>query len=301
MQITFCGIRGSIPTNLSSEEVVNRILPHATDGQISVKKLKSLAKKGLLGYGGDTPCVLLKSGDDHIIIDAGSGIRRINKMELGDHLNILLTHLHWDHIQGLPFVKHCYLPNNKVRIYSALDAKLVEESLKKQWSAPFFPVPYEAIAPQFEYHQIKLKDKVTAFKVESLLLDHPFTTYGYKVNDGKSIYAHMSDTELTILRASEKKKYKKFLSNANFIAADSQFDSQEAEMNKTWGHSCIEHFIDICAGGSQKSLGLFHYNPVESDEKIDEIFKKAKAYKRKVDGGETIKLITCVEGQTHQI
>lgn len=301
MKVTFCGVRGSIPTTLSSEEVLNRILSQTRGDSISVKKLKSLAQKGLLGYGGDTSCVLLQDGDKHLIVDAGTGIRRINHVDLGNDIHILLTHLHWDHIQGLPFLQPIYMPNKKVHIHTSVDIRKVKAALKKQWGDPFFPVPYDAISKQLVFHQLKESGTANSFEIQALKMAHPFPTFGYKVSNGKSTYAHMSDTELTILKASEKTKYRKFLKDADFIVADSQFDPEEVKAFKTWGHSCIHHFIDLCANGPAKTLGLFHYNPVESEEKIDDIFKKAKLYLKQVKGGDNIKLINCIEGQSHQI
>lgn len=303
MQITLCGVRGSIPTPLSSEEVLQRIISQSDGEQISVRKLKSLAKSGRLSYGGDTSCVVVEDQDTAIIIDAGTGIRRVNNMDVGQakEIHLLLTHLHWDHIQGLPFFKAMYTPGCKVHIHSVVDIKTIKKAFKQQWTEPFFPVPYAAVAPQLEFHQLDMKDKIGSLKIEAIKLAHPFPTYGYKVSSKTSSYAHFSDTEISLLKASEKTKYKNFLKNVDFVVADSQFDPQEVIEYKTWGHSCVHQFIDILAGGKPKTLGLFHYNPMESEEKIDDIFKKAKAYQKKVEGGSAIKLITCIEGQTHQI
>ena len=303
MQVTFCGVRGSIPTPLSSSEILERIEPHAEDGQISIRKLKSLAKTGKLSYGGDTSCVLVEDKGLNIIIDAGTGIRRINEMDFakeGD-IHILLTHLHWDHIQGLPFLHAIYEPGRNIHIYSCVKKADVIKSFKNTWSAPYFPVPFKLVEPQLHFHQLNMKDKIGHLKVEALEMTHPFPTYGYKLFSKTSSYAHLSDTEITLLEDSEEKKYKKFLKGVDFIVADSQFDPHEVIEFKTWGHSCIHHFIDILADGKPKTLGLFHYNPIEKDSKIDDIFKKAKAYQRKVANAKPIKLITCIEGQTHQI
>jgi len=301
MHITFCGVRGSLPTPLSSDEILNRILSFTKGDQISTKELRHLAKNGQLNYGGDTSCVLVTEDEAHLVIDAGTGLRRINELIPTGDVHILLTHLHWDHIQGMPFLKALYNPNRKVHIHSSLNIDSIQDALKVQWSNPFFPVAYDFIAPQLKFHQLSLKGNIGHFKIEALEMKHPFPTYGYKVISKTGTYAHFSDTEITLLKDSEKARYKKFLDKVDFIAADSQFDIAETELYKNWGHSCINQFIDILSGDTKKTLGLFHYNPMEPEAKVDQIFKQAKTYLKKVGKSQSIKLITCIEGQTIKI
>jgi phosphoribosyl 1,2-cyclic phosphodiesterase len=305
MKIEFCGVRGSIPKPLNAEEILARILLKSKDGSISTSALTKMAKDGSLSYGGNTSCVYLEAGAGKLIIDAGTGIRSLNKrleqLPLDEPISILLTHLHWDHIQGLPFFSPLYQAGRQINIYSAVAPDSIEAALRQQWQRPFFPVPYEHLQATIRFVGFKKKCSIGHFNIDSIPMIHPDPTFGYKVESQGKTYAHFSDTELLMLKGKLASEYKKFLHGVDFLTTDAQFDIEEAQRHPHWGHSAIASFIDLLKDSQIKTLAMFHYNPQESETKIDEIFKAAKKQlKSSIPDGST-KLICAIEGQIYQL
>lgn len=307
MKVEFYGVRGSVPTPMNGTEVLNRVLDSVKKGEdsISVRKLKSLAKKGALGYGGNTSCVFLTHGKDHLVLDGGTGLRalghRLGQLPLDEPIHLLLTHLHWDHIQGLPFFLPLYQKDRKVIIYSAVGKDALIKSFKDQFVSPYFPVPFEELMSHIEFVGFKGSKTIGPFKVKAQTLVHPDPTYAYRIDAGGKSYAHFSDTELLDLSPSRQEKIREFTKGVDMVVADSQFDDFEDELYKGWGHSCVNAFIDILGGSNVKTLALFHYNPQETEAKVDEIYATAKKYLKKTFPKSKLKLLCAIEGQEHTL
>ena len=302
MKIEFFGVRGSIPRPLSTEELLERLLEKAKDGVIQTSTLKSMAKNGGLGYGANTSCVYIEQEKEHIILDAGTGLRalgeRLIQTPVDEPINLLLTHLHWDHIQGLPFFAPIYQKGRTVKVYSAIPKDSLEKAFIDQWCAPYFPVPYQALLSNIQYHHFTKSTTIGPFKVEAIPMAHPDPTYGYKIScQGKS-YAHFSDTELSILDPKMSKKYKAFLSGVDLLVTDSQFDLEDAQKFVGWGHSSISAFIDLLKDEKVKTMAIFHHNPQTKESYVDQIFKDAKKHLKKVIPDGSTKLICAIEGQS---
>ena len=303
MKIEFCGVRGSLPKPQSAEEILARILAKAVDGSISTSALKKMAKEGSLAYGGNTSCVFIEAGAQKLVLDAGTGISRLNRrleaLPIDEPIHLLLTHLHWDHIQGLPFFTPLYQPGRQVNIYSSVAPELVEKACRHQWQRPYFPVPYEELKATINFIDLKKSPKIGVFKIAAIPMCHPDATFGYKVEAEGKTYAHFSDTELLMLSGKLGEQYKRFLQSVDFLTADAQFDIPEAQLHKGWGHSAIESFIELLKESKVKTLAMFHYNPQESEEKIDHLFKAAKKQLKVAIPDGSTKLICAIEGQSH--
>lgn len=230
-------------------------------------------------YGGDTTCMEIRSKDnDTIIIDAGSGIRRLGDRlitEKQKSLNILFTHSHMDHIVGFPFFKPLHYKSNHIAIYGC---SFAQESIKgilaKAITPPYFPVDLDDYQAEISYRDV-CSDSFTIGSIEitPILLSHPNQGYGYKlVEDGKS-FIFLTDNELTFQHPGglTYPDYLSFSKDADLLIHDAEFTKEEYKKTKEWGHSVYEDALRLALDAQVKRFGLFHHNQDRSDADVDEM------------------------------
>src|SRR2546427_491133 len=259
--VTFWGTRGSIPT------------PGAHTAR----------------YGGNTPCVAVegtgghKGGGQLVILDAGTGIRALGR-ELVEHQNgavqaeILLSHAHWDHIQGLPHFKPFFAPGNAVRIWGSRQGTTsLEAILRQQMDPAVFPVPLDALSAKLTVQQVEPGEfTVGTFRVQAMRLRHPGTTLGYRLTPaaGGPSMAYVTDNELGPggryeTPASWRKDFVAFLGGVELLIHDAMYTPEELEEHRGWGHSTFEEAVALAGDAGVKRLVLFHHEPEHGDEAID--------------------------------
>lgn len=289
MHVRFWGVRGSIPSPLSDDEIRQKIrliiTPQggrsAAQPEPSSYGIKPASARGAT-YGGNTSCVELRQDGTVLSLDAGSGIRllglRLSSEGVGfedEPFYLLVSHYHWDHIQGFPFFEPCYRSGNHISIYSAMPG--LEEAFRTQMSPPFFPRSLDELPAQLTFHQLAEDEtaQLGAFRVRSLKLAHPNGAAGYRVEGGGASVVYLTDTELRAAGPELLKATREFCWDADLVIADTQFDRDEATRKADWGHSSIFEFIDLVAGTPVVRLALFHYDPKYADETIDQIYYEA--------------------------
>jgi phosphoribosyl 1,2-cyclic phosphodiesterase len=236
-------------------------------------------------YGGNTSCIEIRANDRLIIVDMGTGARRLGgRIEADDFkkygkikADIFVTHTHWDHIMGFPMFTPVY--NNKTELRVTGPVVSENESLKQlfeaQFSHNYWPVIYEELAAEIEYNQIKeteldLGDGLT---VTSKILNHPTTCLGYRFSYmGKSVavvYDHepFSDSE-------ENEKIVQFLQGTDLLIHDAQYTQDGYKNHVGWGHSSMEHAIKTAEQAAVKKLILFHHDPAHTDNQLEMLEKK---------------------------
>ncbi|MGB0581093.1 MAG: response regulator [Limisphaerales bacterium] len=272
--VRFWGVRGSIPT----------------PGPNTVH------------YGGNTSCVELRLAGQLVILDAGSGLR-----ELGDglmrefpgkslDLTLLLTHSHWDHIQGFPFFIPAYLPHNRLRIRGFEGAcQGLESTFAMQMEATYFPVGLGQMPGNITFdEQDDLEFEIGPLKCRSTFTNHPGVTMTYRLEaNGKSVvYApdHESFTRMRLhsnnapedegraaeYAAAEDARLKDFIQGADVLITDSQYTEEEYSAKVGWGHSCFEDAVRLAIDSGVKRLYLFHHDPRRSDEDLSRIIGEAR-------------------------
>ncbi len=301
MIVEFSGVRGSIPRPLNAIELSDRLCSLSDSDSITKERIRELAKSGQLSYGGNTACVHLHNGEDSLIVDAGSGLRTLSQRYIKSDrdIHILITHLHWDHIHGMPFFAPFYIGGKNIHIHSPIPTEAVENCLKDQWKSPYFPMNYSDLLAKVHFHHFEKNTEIGPFEIEAIRLAHPDTTYGYSIECSGKSYVHFSDVELRGLKQTQIDDYRHFLKGADLLVADTQFDLEEIESFKTWGHSCAESFIELFGDCEIKNLAMFHYNPQESEAKIDQLYRLAKNKAKK--HSPSMNVIPAVEGQTIQL
>lgn len=257
MKIKFWGTRGSIPT----------------PGPNTVR------------YGGNTSCVEINIGNgEHIIIDAGSGIRELGQRLMATEFgkgqgrgHIFLTHTHWDHIQGFPFFVPAFIPGNNFTIYGAsrIDAKL-EETLADQMEYPYFPVRLEDMGADLRFREIQegsveFKDVV----VTASRLNHPGGAFGYRIEHSGKIFTYSSDTEHLTNGQLDSKVFK-LAHNSDLVVYDSQYTPEEYETKVGWGHSTGQKGAEVAYEANAKRMAMYHHDPTHADNKMDEILERCR-------------------------
>ena len=241
--------------------------------------------KEYLKYGGDTTCVEIrtKSGDI-IIVDAGTGIRRLgNKLEEEKNydLNFIFTHAHWDHLMGFPFFKPLYFNGFNIRMHRCpYNSQFVETILSKVMAPPHFPVKYADITAQLSYPEAcPTEFEIGSVTVIPIALSHPNGGNGYKfIEDGKS-FVFLTDNELGYIHPGGLpfKDYIKFSHGADLLIHDAEYTPEEYKTFIDWGHSVYTDALELAQKSGAKKLGLFHLNQERTDRQMDEIVKDCRS------------------------
>lgn len=253
MEVRFWGVRGSIPT------------PEADR----------------LRYGGNTTCLEIGAPDprEPVIIDCGSGIRGLGDELLNRsvrRIHILLSHYHWDHIQGLPSFAPLFQPEVEIVFYTARTAEEAHALLSAQMADPYFPVLFGEVGSQIEYRQIECGKAfaIDALMVEPVLLCHPQGAVGFRLESEGHVLVHASDHEAGIeeidaglVRAAR---------GANLLVMDAQYTPGEYESKIGWGHSSYAHATDAAQAARVQQLLLFHHDPIHDDAFLDQMQAEAQ-------------------------
>lgn len=253
MLITCWGARGSIP--VSGKEYIK--------------------------YGGSTTCMEIRTKDDEIIIiDTGSGIRKLGNKLLAENqkeYNIIFTHAHWDHILGFPFFKPIYQPGTRITMMGCPFAQeSVKQIISRTMTHPNFPVNFNNVKAQLTYHEICVKTfTFKSLTITPILLNHPNQGIGYKfVEDDKS-FVFLTDNELTFKHEGglDYPDYLRFVSGTDLLIHDAEFTPEEYKLTKGWGHTVYQDALRLALEARVKRFGLFHHNQERTDASLDGMVK----------------------------
>ena len=235
--------------------------------------------KDYMKYGGDTTCLEIRTkSDDIIIVDAGTGIRRMgNKMmeEGRFKYHFIITHAHWDHLMGFPFFKPLYLEEAQIHVHRCpFPKKFVENMITKIMTPPNFPVRYSELKAKIIYEDgFPEKFEIGSVSVEPVNLSHPNMGRGYKfMEDGRS-FVFLTDNELGFVHPGglSFKDYVDFSAKADLLFHDAEYTPEEYENKVVWGHSSYTDAVELAVKAGVKKLGLFHLNQERTDAQVDEI------------------------------
>jgi phosphoribosyl 1,2-cyclic phosphodiesterase len=279
MKVRFWGVRGSIP------------VPGRSTSR----------------YGGNTSCVEIRPrGDAPIIIDAGTGLRRLGKALMEDafgdgrgEASILISHTHWDHVQGLPFFSPLYRAGNQVNIFARQRDTHLEAVFSAQHHAPYFPVPLSAIHAEMRFHEIieGAQFDIGGAKVTSARLNHPWIAIAYRIDVDRASVVYCADTApfTDMLLGREfvqsadlhtlpppireelfemRRGVVALCKDADLLIYDTQFTPSEYHVRPHWGHSRPDDAIEIAREANVKHLCLFHHAPLRSDDENDAILSE---------------------------
>jgi phosphoribosyl 1,2-cyclic phosphodiesterase len=253
VHIRFWGTRGSIPT----------------PGPTTVR------------YGGNTACVEVRdSTGSLLVLDAGTGLRELGIALMSSNgarpfsIELLLSHLHWDHIQGIPFFRPAFDPKSTLRIRGPKQSRPLKELLGMGMDDPFFPVDLDDIPATLEIGEMHdgSDERIGRYHVRAASLFHPAPALAYRIEaDGRSL-VYATDTEDAF--SGKLNPVIALAEGADTLIHDAQF--LESDFKPTWGHSTISAAIDVAARAKVKRLILYHHDPDRSDDALDHIGREAQ-------------------------
>lgn len=241
----------------------------------------SLAAPGasIARVGGNTSCVEVVAGDTRIVLDAGTGLRAVGERLVGQpssHTTVLLSHVHWDHIQGLPFFPPIYVPGHRVDVVSGPNGFMpLEQVLRRQMSPPCFPVAFDDIAERVTARDVRPGHalRIGDVSVRMARLNHPDPVYGYRLDYRGSSVVYATDTEHwscidPTLRA--------LAAGADVLIYDAQYTPEEYPGKVGWGHSTFAAAAELARAAGVGQLVLFHHDPRRDDDAVAEIEARAR-------------------------
>ncbi|MDH4145929.1 MAG: MBL fold metallo-hydrolase [Acidimicrobiia bacterium] len=278
MRVSFFGVRGSIPCSNGA----------------------------LARYGGNTSSVVVEApGSPPILLDLGTGVRQYGERAAADlepgsalHAVALVTHLHWDHVQGLPFFVPVLKPGGRLDVFSPAPGGGLglAEAFDKCMCPPYFPVRLAELPGEVNF--VELEDGTMRFgevTVTSACVPHVGPTMGFRLEwRGRTVvyipdHQQPTDGSLAIDR-----RVASLVAGADLLIHDAQYTRAEFESKAEWGHSTIEYAVEVAAWGGVRTLALFHHDPTHGDELLDELAAEGASTSRDPD----LEVLAAHEGLT---
>lgn len=294
MKVRFWGVRGSI----------------ASPGPHTVR------------YGGNTTCIEIRTDNNELIIlDAGTGIFPLSQTLLAEMpitANVLITHSHWDHIQGLPFFIPNFIPGNTLRLHGGFDpvsGKGIEQVMSVQLQYSYFPVREEEMKGRIEYVTLSPGEpvQVGSATVTPCLLNHPVVDFGYRIDcNGKSVFFtgdHEPPYNIYDPQDEGYAAYQSLVDEKNraiveairgvdVLIADTSYTAEEYPAKKGWGHGTFATSIELAQHAGVQVLFCTHHEPTRSDDALESAFAKALSQRGAPQQGLDIRLAR--EGDTYE-
>jgi phosphoribosyl 1,2-cyclic phosphodiesterase len=234
--------------------------------------------------GGNTSCVEVRSGATSLIFDAGTGLRACGDAlvrEAPREVHLLLSHLHWDHIQGFPFFVPAYVPGTQLVVHGPCDQDTLRETLETQMRAPNFPVRFADLRSHVELRgtQAGVTQHLGDFAVRAAALNHPGGVFAYRIesSDGVIVYStdheHGSAADARLVELAE---------GADILIYDAMYTPEEyrgeaGSSRLGWGHSTYEEAARVATAAGVNQLVLFHHDPSRTDDQVDALVCRARA------------------------
>jgi len=313
VRVRFWGTRGSIPVALTSADIRDKLVLAlvAASGRTfsSYEEAHAFASTELdpsitRTFGGHTPCVEIEvAGDEYYVCDMGSGARPFGVHVLARQarrpatVNVLMSHVHWDHIMGFPFFGPAYVPGTRIRIHGCHD--VLEEAFRLQQREPCFPVDFSQLGASVEFVKLEAgkPNRVGALTVTPHLQLHSGDSFGYRIeHDGRSVI-YSTDSEHKLENRKEAESFAAFFRDADLVIFDAMYALAEAiSVKADWGHSSNIVGVELCQMAHAKHLVLFHHEPANNDSTLEGLLKEARRFEELTRGEEALKVSASYDG-----
>lgn len=315
-RVTFYGVRGSIPTPPTGDQIRAKLLaalehasPEDLSDEISRKNFVDKLPTHINScFGGNTSCVFVEVGGHNLIFDGGSGLR-----VLSNHLfqrefakgqgraHFFFSHTHWDHILGLPFFGPLYVPGNHFTICGVHND--MEERLRGQQRYEYFPISFDYYGSDIDFvnlepmNEYKLGDVRISWKE----MDHPGRSFTYKVEYKGKALVFSTDSEYKRLDEDYLQPTVDFFTDADLLVFDSQYTMVECLEKEDWGHSSTFIGIDLALRARVKQMAFYHHEPNYDDFKLQEILESSRDFLNAVAPEGELQLCLATEGQAIEL
>jgi phosphoribosyl 1,2-cyclic phosphodiesterase len=255
VKVTFYGVRGSMPCPVGANA----------------------------RYGGNTSCVVATAaGEPPVIFDLGTGLQNFGKTQPLDGTftaTALVTHFHFDHVQGLPFLAAADRPGSRLAIYGPGDTGTTTKELFTGFvRPPYFPVTIDQLRGTYELHDVLSEDfAIGSFKVRARPVPHVGLTIGYRLeHEGQSV-AYISDHQAPFTLDSIADSVLELCDGVDLLIHDAQYTPEDWEAKGHWGHCTVDYAVDVAIAARVRSLALFHHDPARTDSDVERLTRAASA------------------------
>ena len=310
--VRFWGTRGSLPVALTAaglrqklQAVLRAAHGQALDTDAGIAEFLDCLPFATAGtYGGHTSCVQIDTGGaDTFICDMGSGLRPLGQAAMARRtgqpqtFHIFMSHVHWDHIMGLPFFVPAYIPGNRVVFYgSHLE---LEAALRRQQAPPSFPVDFSIFGATLEFVHLQpgRRYEIAGVQVSTMLQRHTGDSYGYRFEAQGKALIYTTDSEHPLAQAEHTERFVQFFANADLVIFDAMYSLADSiSVKADWGHSSNVVAVELCQLAGVRHLCLFHHEPVFDDAAIEATLAETRRLEEITRAGSPLRVSAAYDG-----
>ena len=310
-RVRFWGTRGSLPVALTAAEVRQRIVTALRGADAATLASDAAIEAYVDGldfavagtFGGNTSCVEIETGGpDYVLCDLGSGVRPFGQATLARHgpkapqtYHIFLSHVHWDHIMGLPFFGPAYIPGNRVRIYGG--HAWLESALQRQMDPPSFPVAWPALKADIQFMLLEpgKRHEVAGMVVTTLRQRHGGDSYGFRFEHDGHTVIYTTDSEHIL--PDDTDRFVEFFRGADLVVFDAMYSLADAiSVKADWGHSSNIVAVELCQLAGARHLCLFHHEPASSDAVLAKVLSDTRRLEEITRGARPLTVSAAYDG-----
>ena len=310
-RVRFWGTRGSLPVALTASEVRQRIVTALRGADASTLASEAAIEAYVDGldfavsgtFGGSTACVEIETGGaDYVLCDLGSGVRAFGQAALAKHgpkapqtYHIFLSHVHWDHIMGLPFFGPAYIPGNRIRIYGG--HAWLESALQRQMDPPSFPVAWGALKADIQFMLLEpgKRHEAAGLAVSTLRQRHGGDSYGFRFEHDGCTVVYTTDSEHIL--PDDTDRFVEFFRGADLVVFDAMYSLAEAiSVKADWGHSSNIVGVELCQLAGVRHLCLFHHEPASSDAVLAKVLSDTRRLEEITRGARPLTVSAAYDG-----
>jgi phosphoribosyl 1,2-cyclic phosphodiesterase len=291
--VRFWGTRGSLPVALTAEglgrklrDVLRAARGRALHSDADIDAFLAAQPFALAGtYGGHSACVQIDNGGpDYLVCDMGSGLRHFGQAAMAQRagkaqtFHVFMSHLHWDHIMGLPFFVPAFIPGNRVIVYGS--HRELEAALRRQQEPPSFPVGFDTVFEgriEFRHLEPGVAHDIAGLRVTTMLQRHTGDSYGWRFEGGDKVLVYSTDSEHPLADPAHTARFVEFFKDADLVIFDAMYSLADAITVKAdWGHSSNMVGVELCQLAGARHLCMTHHEPVFDDAAIDALLAETR-------------------------